>query len=38
MAEPQQILQESHLLIENLNVDPLHFTSKHATNYLPLKG
>ena len=38
MAEPQQILEECHLLIEKLNVDPLHFTSNHASNYLPLKG
>ena len=26
------------MLIENLDVDPLHFTSNHASNYLPLKG
>lgn len=38
MAEPQQILEECHLLIEKLNVDSLHFTSNHASNYLPLKG
>lgn len=38
MAEPQQILEECRLLIEHLDVDPLHFTSNHASNYLPLKG
>ena len=26
------------LLLEHLDVDPLHFTSNHASNYLPLKG
>ena len=26
------------VLIEHLDVDPLHFTSNHASNYLPLKG
>ena len=33
-----QILEECRLLIEHLDVDPLHFTSNHASNYLPLKG
>ena len=33
-----QVLDECRLLLENLNVDPLHFTSNHASNYLPLKG
>ena len=28
----------TRLLIEHLDVDPLHFTSNHASNYLPLKG
>ena len=32
------VLEECRLLIENLDVDPLHFTSNHASNYLPLKG
>lgn len=38
VASPDQILEECHLLIENLDVNPLHFTSNHASNYLPLKG
>lgn len=38
MAPPEQIMAENKLLIENLNVNPLHFTSNHASNYLPLKG
>ena len=37
-ATPDQILEECHLLLEHLDVDPLHFTSNHASNYLPLKG
>ena len=35
---PDHILEECLLLIEHLDVDPLHFTSNHASNYLPLKG
>lgn len=35
---PDHILEECRLLIEHLDVDPLHFTSNHASNYLPLKG
>ena len=35
---PDRILEECGLLIEHLDVDPLHFTSNHASNYLPLKG
>ena len=38
MCTPDQILEECHLLLEHLDVDPLHFTSNHASNYLPLKG
>ena len=30
--------QECRLLVELLDVNPLHFTSNHASNYLPLKG
>ena len=33
---PDHILEECRLLIEHLDVDPLHFTSNHASNYLPL--
>ena len=38
VCTPEQILEECRLLVEHLNVDPLHFTSNHASNYLPLKG
>ena len=38
VCTPQQILTECRLLVELLDVDPLHFTSNHASNYLPLKG
>ncbi|MBQ3134966.1 MAG: radical SAM protein [Oscillospiraceae bacterium] len=38
VCTPEQILRECRLLVEYLNVDPLHFTSNHASNYLPLKG
>jgi radical SAM superfamily enzyme YgiQ (UPF0313 family) len=31
-------LLETRYLIEHLNVPNLHFTSDHASNYLPLKG
>ena len=33
-----QVLEECRVLLEHLDVDPLHFTSNHASNYLPLKG
>ena len=35
---PRESLLEAKLLLENLTVDPLHFTFNHASNYLPLKG
>lgn len=38
VCTPEQILQECRLLVEHLNAEPLHFTSNHASNYLPLKG
>lgn len=38
VCTPDQILEECRMLIEHLKVDPLHFTSNHASNYLPLKG
>ena len=34
VCTPDQILEEYHLLLEHLDVDPLHFTSNHASNYL----
>ena len=38
VCTPDQILEECRLLLQHLDVDPLHFTSNHASNYLPLKG
>lgn len=38
VCTPEQILEECRMLLEHLTVDPLHFTSNHASNYLPLKG
>jgi radical SAM superfamily enzyme YgiQ (UPF0313 family) len=38
VCSPDHILEECRLLLEHLDVDPLHFTSNHASNYLPLKG
>lgn len=35
---PRESLEEAKLLLEHLEVDPLHFTCDHASNYLPLKG
>jgi coproporphyrinogen III oxidase-like Fe-S oxidoreductase len=35
---PEEALGETRLLIEHLETGPLHFTSDHASNYLPLKG
>lgn len=35
---PAQSLEETRGLIAGLNVPKLHFTSDHASNYLPLKG
>ena len=38
VCSADHVLEEGRLLLENLDVDPLHFTSNHASNYLPLKG
>ncbi len=38
VCSADHVLEECRLLIELLDVDPLHFTSNHASNYLPLKG
>ena len=38
VCSADHVLEECRLRIENLDVDPLHFTSNHASNYLPLKG
>lgn len=34
----RESLLETRALISNLNVSGMHFTSDHASNYLPLKG
>ena len=33
-----EMLEETKLLLENIHYGPIHFTSDHASNYLPLKG
>ena len=38
VCDADHVLEECRMLIELLDVDPLHFTSNHASNYLPLKG
>ena len=35
---PVESLREVRLLLEKLEVAPLHFTCDHASNYVPLKG
>lgn len=35
---PVDALREVRLLIDKLDVNPLHFTCDHASNYVPLKG
>lgn len=34
----EEALLETKWLVEGLQVEPLHFTANHASNYLPLKG
>lgn len=36
--DARQSLMETKKLIDNLTVEKLHFTSDHASNYLPIKG
>ena len=38
VCTPDHILEECQVLLEHLDVDPLHFTRNHASKYLPLKG
>lgn len=38
LLSARESLEELRLLLEHLTVNPLHFTSDHASNYLPLKG
>lgn len=36
--EPMEMLAETKRLLELIDYGPIHFTSDHASNYLPLKG
>jgi len=38
VCSADHVLKECRMLIDLLDVAPLHFTSNHASNYLPLKG
>lgn len=38
LINAEESLMETRMLVEGLTVSPLHFTSNHASNYLPLKG
>ncbi len=38
LINAEESLMETRMLVDGLQVDPLHFTSNHASNYLPLKG
>lgn len=38
MMSAEEALVETRMLVEGLNVPGIHFTSNHASNYLPLKG
>ena len=38
MLTQREVLEETKLFMENIKTGPLHFTSDHASNYLPLKG
>lgn len=38
LLNAEESLLETRMLVEGLTVSPLHFTSNHASNYLPLNG
>ena len=38
LISARECLEETRQLVEGLNYGPFHFTSNHASNYLPLKG
>lgn len=38
LISADESLMETRMLVDGLKVNPLHFTSNHASNYLPLKG
>jgi hypothetical protein len=35
---PQEILLETAELVQHIDVPGLHFTSSHASNYVPIEG
>ena len=35
MITPREYLEETRALVAGLNYGPFHFTSNHASNYLP---
>lgn len=38
MLDAHEALRETRMFIENIELENLHFTSNHVSNYLPLKG
>ena len=38
MITAREYLEETRALVAGLNYGPFHFTSNHASNYVPLKG
>ena len=38
LITPREDLEETRALVAGLDYGPFHFTSNHASNYLPLKG
>ena len=38
LISARECLEETRQLVEGLDYGPFHFTSNHASNYLPLKG
>lgn len=38
LLSPIEVLEETRILVENLNIDNCIFRSNHASNYVPLRG
>ena len=38
LISPREYLEETRALVAGLDYGPFHFTSNHASNYVPLKG
>lgn len=38
LLTPMEVLEETKILVENLNIDNCIFRSNHASNYVPLRG